>query len=79
MPTVLVFHRQQTICLWVIGVVTVNVSSETLSRAYYGCFSELRVVPSSGGWMSFDQGAMDITVQCVVPRKVRQGALLYDR
>lgn len=56
----------KTICLWVIGIVAVNVASETLSRAYYGCFSESTMVPSSG-WMAFDEGSTDITVHCVVP------------
>lgn len=56
------------ICLWVIGVITVNVSGETLGRAYYGSFSEAATVPSSG-WMAFDEGSGGITVSYVAPRK----------
>lgn len=57
------------ICLWVIGVITVNISGETLSRAYYGSFSEAATVPS-GGWMAFDEGSSEeITVACVAPKK----------
>lgn len=69
---VLIAPLLKTICLWVVGAVSVNLSSETLSRAYYGCFSESTLVPSSG-WMAFDQGSTDITVHCVVPKKVQTG------
>lgn len=57
------------ICLWVIGVITVNVSGETLGRSYYGSFSEAATVPSSG-WMAFDEGSGVITVSHVVPNKM---------
>lgn len=60
---------RKTICLWVIGVIAVNVSGETLKHAYYGAFSELPTVPS-GGWMAFDEGSTGITVHHVVPSKV---------
>eukprot|EP00903_Cladosiphon_okamuranus_P008959 g8573.t1 len=60
--------RNETICLWVIGVITVNVSGETLGRAYYGSFSEAATVPSSG-WMAFDEGSGGITVSSVAPKK----------
>lgn len=72
MPSWLTHHdtyeKKKLICLWVIGVIAVNISGETLSRAYYGSFSEAATVPS-GGWMAFDEGSERITVSCVVPNK----------
>ena len=59
----------KTVCLWVIGIMSINTSGEKLSRPYYGCFSESTTVPTSG-WMSFDEGSTDIVVSCVVSKKV---------
>ncbi|CAN0416447.1 unnamed protein product, partial [Ectocarpus sp. 12 AP-2014] len=56
-----------TVCLWVIGTITVNITGETLSRAYYGSFSEATTVPSSA-WMAFDEESGGISVSCVVPK-----------
>lgn len=64
----------KTIRLWVIGMISVNVSSETLSRAYYGCFSESPVVPSEA-WMPFDQDSPNITINCVQPKEVGPGSI----
>eukprot|EP00752_Nemacystus_decipiens_P007282 g6518.t1 len=61
--------HNEVICLWVIGVITVNVTGETLGRAYYGSFSEATTVPSCG-WTAFDEGSGQISVSCVVPKKV---------
>lgn len=60
------------ICLWVIGVIAVNISGETLSRAYYGSFSEADTVPPSG-WMAFDEASTEISVSCVVPKQMVRG------
>lgn len=61
----------KAICLWVIGMVAVNVASETLSRAYYGSFSESTEVPSTG-WVGFDEGSTGVTVHRVIPKKVQR-------
>ncbi|CAM9852836.1 unnamed protein product [Scytosiphon promiscuus] len=65
--------RDETICVWVIGLIAVNISGETLSRAYYGSFSEADTVPLSG-WMAFEKASKEISVSSVDPKRTkRQG------